>query len=277
MKTNLVKVVVNGKENNNQVVTTSRQVAETFGKEHKSVLEAIRNLTAEKSAVKNMFYETTYINERGREYPEYLINRDGFSLLVMGFTGDKALEFKLQYIEAFNAMEKQISDNLALYVPKNYKEALQALVEQEEKKEMLALELKSKELEIGELRPKADYADSILNNSSVVTATQISADYGLGVVTFNRLLHTLGIIYKVGDQWVLYSQYQGKGYTQSKTPKLSEKQRAQSTTHWTQKGRFFLHNLLTELGFYANVDMPEDYNPKSHADKFINGDHRKSM
>lgn len=275
MKTNLVQVMDN---NNNQVVTTSRQVAETFGKNHQHVLEAIRKLLKKDvSKIREMFYDTVEPDSYGRPQKVYLINKDGFSLLVMGFTGDKALEFKLQYIEAFNAMEKQISDNLALYVPKNYKEALQALVEQEEKKEMLALELKSKELEIGELRPKADYADSILNNSSVVTATQISADYGLGVVTFNRLLHTLGIIYKVGDQWVLYSQYQGKGYTQSKTPKLSEKQRAQSTTHWTQKGRFFLHNLLTELGFYANVDMPDDYNPKAHADKFINGEYKKSV
>lgn len=275
MKTNLVQVMDN---NNNQVVTTSRQVAETFGKNHQHVLEAIRKLLKKDvSKIREMFYDTVEPDSYGRPQKVYLINKDGFSLLVMGFTGDKALEFKLAYIEAFNAMEKQISDNLALYVPKNYKEALQALVEQEEKKEMLALELKSKELEIGELRPKADYADSILNNSSVVTATQISADYGLGVVTFNRLLHTLGIIYKVGDQWVLYSQYQGKGYTQSKTPKLSERQRAQSTTHWTQKGRFFLHNLLTELGFYANVDMPDDYNPKAHADKFINGEYKKSV
>lgn len=88
-------------------VVTSRQVAEDFGKEHKNVLQTISNLAAENSAVKNMMIESTYEN-RGKQYPEYLLTRDGFSLLVMGFTGSKALSWKLKYIEAFNKMEEHI-------------------------------------------------------------------------------------------------------------------------------------------------------------------------
>lgn len=72
---------------NGQVLTTSREIAEHFNKAHKDVLESIRNLTAENSAVKNMFIYSEYKNSRGRTYTEYLINRDGFSLLAMGFTG----------------------------------------------------------------------------------------------------------------------------------------------------------------------------------------------
>lgn len=53
-----------------------------------------------------MFEKTTYISTRGREENEYLMDRDGFSLLVMGFTGKKALEWKLKYIDAFNKMEE---------------------------------------------------------------------------------------------------------------------------------------------------------------------------
>lgn len=253
--------------NNNQVVTTSRQVAETFGKNHQHVLEAIRNLLKKDvSKIRPMFYESTQPDSYGRPQKVYLINRDGFSLLVMGFTGDKALEFKLQYIEAFNAMEKQIKENLQLNVPQNYKEALQLLLEQEERKEQL-------KLEVLELRPKADYTDTILNNQSVVTTTQVAADYGLGVVTFNKLLYALKIVYKVSGQWVLYANHQGKGYTQSKTPKLSEGQTAQPTTHWTQEGRFFLHKKLTELGFYPSVAMPTDFKPKRLADSIIYGLH----
>lgn len=63
---------------------------------------------AQNSAVKNMFEKSTYTNERNRQYPMYYINRDGFALLAMGFTGKKALQFKLSYIQAFNEMEKQI-------------------------------------------------------------------------------------------------------------------------------------------------------------------------
>ena len=100
---------------NEQVVTDSRKVAETFGKDHNHVMRDIRDiiektgspiLDSENSATR-FFYETTYEN-RGKQYPMYLMNRDGFSLLVMGFTGKQALEWKLKYIKAFNDMEAEL-------------------------------------------------------------------------------------------------------------------------------------------------------------------------
>lgn len=92
---------------NDQVVVSSRQIADNFGKEHKDVLYAIREiLTAENSAAK-FFIESSY-SSRGKTFPEFLMNRDGFSLLVMGFTGGKAMEWKLKYINAFNAMETEL-------------------------------------------------------------------------------------------------------------------------------------------------------------------------
>lgn len=91
-----------------QVVTTSLKVAEIFKKEHRDVMEKIRNLTAENSAVKKMFVEDSYLNSRNQQQPMFYMNRDGFTLLAMGFTGSKAMEFKLKYIDAFNKMEEQI-------------------------------------------------------------------------------------------------------------------------------------------------------------------------
>lgn len=93
---------------NGQLTVSSLQIAENFEKRPADVHEAIENLTAENSVVKNLFIESTYVNERGRQYKCYELTRDGFSLLVMGFTGKKALEWKLKYIEAFNAMEQAI-------------------------------------------------------------------------------------------------------------------------------------------------------------------------
>ncbi len=94
---------------NNQIVTDSRRVAEVFGKRHADVLEAIENMKTENSALINMFYEDTYkADGNHKSYKRYLMNRDGFSLLVMGFNGKKALEWKVKYIEAFNAMEKKL-------------------------------------------------------------------------------------------------------------------------------------------------------------------------
>ncbi|WP_445623814.1 Rha family transcriptional regulator [Lacticaseibacillus paracasei] len=92
---------------NKQAVTTSLRVAEVFGKDHKHVLETISNLAAEKSAAK-FFAEATYDN-RGKQYPMYYMNRDGFTLLAMGFTGKKALQFKIKYIQAFNSMEATLN------------------------------------------------------------------------------------------------------------------------------------------------------------------------
>lgn len=100
----LVEII--GKRNEERLITTSLKVAEVFEREHKDVLESIRNLTAEKSAAK-FFNETTY-KIRGKEYPMYEMDRDGFSLLVMGFNGEKALKWKLKYIDAFNAMENEL-------------------------------------------------------------------------------------------------------------------------------------------------------------------------
>ena len=95
---------------NQQAVTTSLQVAETFNKNHRDVLAAIDDLkegVAENYA--DLFYEDSYIHPQNKQkYRQIIMNRDGFTLLAMGFTGQKALKFKLKYIEAFNQMEKEI-------------------------------------------------------------------------------------------------------------------------------------------------------------------------
>lgn len=95
-------------------VVTSLDVAETFGKLHKDVLESIREIsktisTAEFSA---LFYETEYKASNGKKNPMYYMNRDGFTLLVMGYTGEKAMSFKLAYIKQFNAMEEVLKGKL---------------------------------------------------------------------------------------------------------------------------------------------------------------------
>lgn len=96
---------------NDVAVCNSLQVAEKFEKEHRNVLQSIDNLLiAENSAVKEMFKESTYKANNGQMYRKFYMNRDGFSVLTMGFTGQKALEWKLQYIDAFNRMESIIRE-----------------------------------------------------------------------------------------------------------------------------------------------------------------------
>ena len=106
------KDVVITRNNDGELVVTSRQVAEDFGKEHKNIIRDIENLIKEDSSILShgLFIESDYINSNNRKFKEYLLTRDGFSLLVMGFTGSKALQWKLKYIEAFNKMEQAIKN-----------------------------------------------------------------------------------------------------------------------------------------------------------------------
>ena len=119
-------------------VVTSLDVAETFEKEHKHVLEDIRRIceslsTAEISA---LFYESEYTASNGKKNPLYLMNRDGFTLLVMGYTGEKAMRFKLSYINQFNQMEsllkrKMIEREKGIAVRQALTKALQQSAENE--------------------------------------------------------------------------------------------------------------------------------------------------
>lgn len=93
--------------NNNQIVVSSKDLAEHFGKQHKHVIENIRDILSAENSANEFFHEESY-SYNGRRLPMYLMNRDGFSLLAMGFTGKKALQWKLKYIEAFNEMEETL-------------------------------------------------------------------------------------------------------------------------------------------------------------------------
>jgi len=86
--------------------TTSLDVAEKFGKEHRHVTEAMERLIKDVPKNRRIFFEFIYTDSQGREQKAYNITRDGFTLLAMGFTGKKAIKWKLKYIDAFNHLEK---------------------------------------------------------------------------------------------------------------------------------------------------------------------------
>ena len=96
------------------IVVSSRDVAEHFGKEHNNVLRHIEDVLRcipQNVNITTMYKKASYVHEQnGQTYSYYLMTRDGFDLLVMGFTGAKTLEWKLKYIKAFNAMEKELNN-----------------------------------------------------------------------------------------------------------------------------------------------------------------------
>ena len=185
---------------NGRILASSRDVAEKFGKAHKDVLDSIRNLTAENSAVKNMFVSSTYKNSRGRNYNEFLMDRDGFSLLVMGFTGKKALEWKLKYIDAFNKMEEilksgnYLSEEEKLKLQLFSKDPLEVAAAHNKLIELATAPLKA-ENEI--LKPKAEYHDDVLNKEGLITTTVVAKDLGFKSATkLNQIMNLNRIIFK---------------------------------------------------------------------------------
>lgn len=97
-----------------QVVTSSLNVAEGFEKQHGHILRDIDSLEKDVSNFGEMFFESSEPDSYGRERRVVYMNRDGFTLLAMGFTGKKALQFKLKYIEAFNQMEEHIKQQVKI-------------------------------------------------------------------------------------------------------------------------------------------------------------------
>ena len=105
--------VIDVHQNNGILVTTSRNIAEVFEKEHRNVIRDIRTLletNPDKDFGQLNFEQSSYRNEQNKEQPEYLLTRDGTMLLIMGYTGEKALALKTAYIKRFNEMEKQLKE-----------------------------------------------------------------------------------------------------------------------------------------------------------------------
>lgn len=130
----LVEIMKLGREE--RAGCTSLDVADTFGKEHYHVLEDIRSIQSNISSPEftGLFYETDYIASNGKKNPMYAMGRDGFTLLVMGYTGEKAMRYKLDYIRQFNAMEnalqgKRIEREKGIAVRQSLTKALQQSTE----------------------------------------------------------------------------------------------------------------------------------------------------
>ncbi|WP_255447464.1 Rha family transcriptional regulator [Bacillus sp. FDAARGOS_235] len=92
-------------------MTDSLMVAETFGKQHKNVIQSIHNLHSELEEKDQLnFQPNSYKDSYGREQMKYNLTKDGFTLLVMGFTGFEAARFKEMYITEFNRMEQELKN-----------------------------------------------------------------------------------------------------------------------------------------------------------------------
>ena len=152
---------------NGEPVVSSRQIAESFEKRHDHVMRDIEDIMRglPKNGDTPMFYKTEYDHEQnGQSYPMYMMNRDGFTLLAMGFNGKAALEWKLKYIAAFNEMEKKLAEKPQLTRSQLLGTALIAAHE----------ELEVKDKRIAELTPKGVFADAVSASSQSILVGEMA-------------------------------------------------------------------------------------------------------
>ena len=170
-------------EKSGKAVVSSRDIARVFEKNHQHVMRDIRNIIENDAQWgASNFGQSSYMNEQGKSQPEYLISRDGFTLLVMGYTGEKAMRFKKAYIAAFNEMERRLA-------PQNYKEALLALVAAEEARE--AIESQNKVLQLTAAKYEGQ-TDTV----GLYKIGEIAEQLGISARRLNEFLKDCRIQYK---------------------------------------------------------------------------------
>lgn len=243
-------------ENNSELgpVVSSRIVADELNRRHSHVIRDLEKILLDPN-VGSVIFESKYKDVTGRTLKEYLLTKDGFILYMFNIQGHN--DFKMAYINRFNEMEKALQNRL----PGTYKEALLQLVEQVEENEKLHLENTMQKQQIGELKPKANYVDTILKSKSLVTIGQIAKDYGMSAQEMNKLLQRFKIQYKQSGQWLLYSNHHAKGYTHSETTEITHKDGSISVrmhTKWTQKGRLFLYEFLKRRDIIPVIEFESE-------------------
>ena len=194
-----------------------------------------------------------------------IINESGFYSLVFQSKMKKAKEFKhwvtsevlpsIRKNGGYIAGQENMTDDelmaKALMVAQN------KIAERDNKIKSLETEITEMDNTISEMQPKVRYVDMILQSKSTVNVSQIAQDYGMSATIFNRKLHELGIQYKTGGQWILYSNYKNKGYVHSETIEIKHSDGSKGTkmqTKWLQKGRLFLYEKLKKHGIYPLIE-----------------------
>lgn len=175
---------------NGNDVTTSLLVAEVFGKEHSKVVRDIESLSCSASFNAANFGVITYIDSRNREQTAYEMTKDGFSFLVMGYTGAKAGEFKEKFINEFNRREALLKDDD--YILMRSQQILQKRVEIAEQK------IKHLEEKNAKLQPKADFAETAFKAEGKVDIGQAAKilNLGFGRNTLFKKLKEVGVFFK---------------------------------------------------------------------------------
>lgn len=235
-------------------IMTSLEVAELTNKEHKNILADIRDEIAKLGDHRGqlIFQLAEYSDKQGKSRPMFNIALEG--VLQLGARYDAVIRFNL--IQRVKELQSKVK------IPTTMKEALEIALNLVNENQELKGTIEIQTQLIEEHKPQLEYLDTILQSEGTVTITQIASDYDMSAIALNKKLHEHGLIRKVNDQWILYTEHMGKGYTDSETILIKykdketgeDKEKTKMNTKWTQKGRIKIHEILTGIGIRAKMD-----------------------
>ena len=246
----LIKIEIN---ENQEPIVNGRELHEALGVKtaYKDWFPRMIEYGFQKNIDYTEVIEKVDAQKRARTYEQtnHAIKLDMAKEIAMIQRNERGKELRKYFIQVekdFNSPEKIMA---------------RALKIAEGKLNVLQLENTQQKQIIGELKPKADYLDTILQNKGLVTITAIAKDYGMSGEKMNEKLHKLGVQYNQSKQWFLYSKYHNQGYTHSETIDLTHKNGTKfvkMNTKWTQKGRLFLYELLKKNGIIPIIEKEEN-------------------
>jgi Rha family phage regulatory protein len=217
-----------------EVFASSRDVAVYFGKDLKHVHEAVRNLSAKDQDWARLNFRPNLSNDlTGSFVSDYDMTRDGFTILAMGFTGEKALRFKLAYIAAFNAMEAELRTRPAALDFSDPKVLISLLTEHTAGRIAAEKRAEVAEAKIEEVRPKAQFFDRYVNAEGLYGLQNAGRIIGDGANKFVSRLKA-GYLHYQGGALVPKAAYRDMGLFEVKATMVDDKARYQ--TYVTPKG-----------------------------------------
>lgn len=244
-------------EINNEPYFVGKEIATVLGYERAD--NAIRQHVDEEDKLMHQ------ISASGQNRNMTLINESGLYSLIMSSKLPNAKKFKrwvtsevlpaIRKTGGYIAGEETMTEDELILKAMN---VLNTKVENlKAENQNLLVENDRKDQIIGELKPKADYTDRILQCDDLTKTNVIACDYGFSTIEFNKILNKFGIQYKQGKDWLLYKKYRGKGYTQTKTFEFlhtNGTKGSRTSMMWTQKGRLFLYEFLKAKGLFPRME-----------------------
>ena len=285
-----IPVIIGGFGGDNKVIT-AKEVANIHEVELKTINQSIKRLIDKNRIKVGVHYIDLLSNENFKVTASdlglitsngqkncFVLSERGYASLIKYMDDDESWDVMDKLIDEYFRMREVIKSDerlKAMYLLKavestgeesalaiksysdlRIKEATTPLLETIDEQQR---DIQIKDQVIKEYTPKASYYDLVLQSKGTVTITQIAKDYGMSAKQFNAKLHEMGIQYKQSGTWLLYSKYQGMGYTQSSTY-VDSTGTSRLNTKWSQKGRLFIYDEMKKVGILPIIEREESDN-----------------